>query len=206
MAKHTKKKPPSDAMTQLAKTVEGAMEHPDEPLAFTGLNIPRDVLDQAPPSKMFADGGAKMKVVSDICSRGLSTPFPTTPAAVREYYAGFMEYCMEWRTPPTLSLFSLWCGTTVNGYNRHMRLAQGSDLGHALEECKESLRAFIEVSAMAGEVDKLLYFHQQKGYYDVVEKVEIKHDVDIREHEMTEAEIDAVIGSLPTVEYEEVEE
>lgn len=181
-------------------TVTSAIDHPDQPLTHTGLNIPRQQLELATPSRMYADGGRKLKVTSDICNRGMTIDFPTSHKQVYQYYNEFIAYCYEYQIPPTLSLFAMWCGTTVNGYNKYMKQARGSSLGDALEECKESVRSFIELAAMQGDVDKLIYFHQQKGYYDVVEKVEVKHDIDVTTEEMTPAEIDAVINALPPME------
>lgn len=206
MAKLNGSIPVATAVERVERTVENAIDNPDKPLVWAGLGMPRSVLDKVTPSKMYEDGGLKLAVTSEICARGMNVDFPTSKRMVFAYYTEFIEYCMEYRMPPTMSLFSMWCGTTVDGYNKYMKQAAGSDLGDALAECKESLRAFIEVSAMQGEVDKLIYFHQQKGYYDVVEKVEVKHDIDIQTEEMTEAQIDAFIASLPTVEYEEVPE
>lgn len=187
-------------------TVTQAIDHPNAPLTYTGLNIPASQLKDATPAKMYEDGGRKLKVTSDICNRGMTVEFPTSRKMVFVYYNTFIEYCYEYRIPPTFSLFAMWCGTTVNGYNKYMKQARGSDLGNALEECKEAMRSFIELAAMQGDVDRLIYFHQQKGYFDVVEKVEVKHEVEAHTEELSTTEIDAVINALPPMEVEVIDQ
>ena len=194
-----------NSMEIVESTISNAIDHPDMPLTHTGLNIPREQLERATPSKMYADGGRKLKVTNDICNRGMTVDFPTSHKQVFQYYNEFIRYCYDYQIPPTFSLFSMWCGTTVNGYNKYMKQARGSSLGDALEECKESVRSFIELAAMEGDVDKLIYFHQQKGYFDVVEKVEVKHEVEQVSEEMSPAQIDAVINALPPIEMEVVD-
>lgn len=187
-------------------TVTQAIDHPELPLKNTGLKIPKAELELATPAKMYEDGGRKLKVTSDICNRGMYIDFPTNKKTVFKYYNEFIQYCYEYKIPPTFSLFAMWCGTTVAGYNKYMKQNAGSELGDALEECKEAMRSFIELAAMQGDVDRLIYFHQQKGYFDVVEKVEVKHDVEVNTEEMTAAQIDAVINSLPDIEVEVIED
>lgn len=178
---------------------------PTAPLKRTGLNIDKAVLDKATPAKMYEDGGMKLLATNEICNRSFTVDFPTNKKTVVKYYNDFIETCYRCQLPPTFSLFAMYCGTTVNGYNRYMKQNAGSELGDALAQCKESIRSFIELSAMDGSMDKLIYFHQQKGYFDVVEKVELKHEVEYVDEEMSAAQIDAVISNLPPIDVTPIE-
>lgn len=185
--------------------VDSVIANPDAPLTRTGLNIDKKVLALATPAKMYEDGGSKLMATTEICNRSFNVDFPTNKKTVVKYYNEFINLCYDCMLPPTLSLFAMYCGTTVNGYNKYMKQNAGSELGDALAQCKESIRAFIELSAMDGSMDKLIYFHQQKGYFDVVEKVELKHEVEHSVEEMTSAQIEAVINALPPIEVSPIE-
>ena len=185
--------------------VTGVVNDPTAPLTRTGLNIDKRVLERATPAKMYEDGGMKLLATTEICNRSFEVEFPTNKKTVMRYYNEFIETCYQCKLPPTFSLFAMYCGTTVNGYNKYMKQNAGSELGDALAQCKESIRSFIELSAMDGSMDKLIYFHQQKGYFDVVEKVELKHEVEYVDEEMSAAQIDAVISNLPPIDVTPIE-
>lgn len=184
------------ATKQAISGIDTSLLSPDTPLEYTGLNIPRSVLNEATPSRMYADGGARLKCVTDVCNRGLVVDKPTNPTTVIKYFNSFINYCYEYQLAPTLGLFALWCGTTVPGYNTLLRQWKNTPLGDALAKCKEALRDFIELAAIEGDLDKNIYLHMQKGYFDVVEKVKLEHEITESPDELSVMEIDAIISSI----------
>ena len=168
------------------KIVAGMTTNLAENKAFGPL---RDQLS----SKMMADGGKKLALADALLKLGQSRPKPHSSDELLERLYEYFAICQHQELPPTYPLFAVWCGmctTTLEG-----NYAVAFDVVETVKVCKETIRGFIELSAMDNTLSPLIYFHQQKVYFGAVETQRVQVETTTTPSERL-AEIEALVGSL----------
>jgi hypothetical protein len=163
----------SDARNAKDDPLRALVKHisnPDDPITSASNLVTLRSMGGIAPSKMYEDKGHKLRVVKYIAHKGMTTPRPKTVEAMNVELLNFLTFCEETYTPPTFGLFAIWCGSTVQTFNS---VKPVDDVYRGIQFAKDCIRNFIEVSAMEGSVNPIVYFHQNKVYYGAVENVNI---------------------------------
>ena len=111
--------------------------------------------------------------------------------------AMYLDWTIAEQVVVTWGLFCLWIGS--NDLDVDMRIKRETDpLAGALKSCKRMIHSIIETAAMNGSLNPLIYFHQNKGYFGMVEKQEVKVEIDTTQTDLSAEQTDEKIKSLPT--------
>lgn len=184
-------KPVSGSKEKVLADIGRYMENPEAPMVSHGIanNALRttDNMDVS-PSKMYEDGGHKMRVVQYLAKRGSTAKCPRTADGMFAEIEAFLTFCGDNYVPPTIGGFAVWCGVTVNRYDQVCRNKENSELAHAAGVCKEIIRNFLEISAMDGSLNPIVYFHNNKVYYGAVENQQVTIRVDDNTQEISDEE------------------
>ena len=155
------------------------LDNPDAPMVPThGTRLATAKHMDIAPSKMFEDKGHKLNVIRYIGEKCAITSPPKTPEETFEYAQEYFAFCADNSVPPTISCFALWCGVTLTRYEQIARDKSDVSRGQAFSAVKEMIRAFLEIAAMDGSVNPIVFFHSNKVYYGAVEQqsVVVRHE------------------------------
>ena len=108
----------------------------------------------------------------------------------------YLEWATENRVPITWGAFCLWIGADDIKVNDVIVHDIGG-LGDAFGQAKRLIHTIIEHAAMDGELNVLLYFHMNKGYFGMVEKQELTHRIENNVIDVTVEQTDARLAELP---------
>lgn len=148
------------------------------------------------PSKLYEDGGHKLRVIQYLAHRGSTATCPRDREGMFAEIEQFLEFCGENKVPPTIGGFAVWCGVTLSRFEQIIRDKNNAELAQAAGIVKEIIRNFLEVSAMDSSLNPIVYFHQNKVYYGAVENQQVTVRVEDNEREITPEEYAARIELL----------
>ena len=154
------------------------------------------------PSKMYEDGGHKMRVVQYLANRASTAKCPRTADGMFHEIEAFLTFCGNESVPPTIGGFAIWCGVTVTRYDQLVRNKEHAELAHAAGVCKEIIRNFLEISAMDGSLNPIVYFHNNKVYYGAVENQQVTIRVEDNTGEISDEEYNERVRLMQTNEIE----
>lgn len=175
---------------KIISDIQRYIDNPDEVMvsqALAGRLASTKNMDIS-PNKLYEDGGHKVDVIRFIAAKcAISLP-PATPHELYESLEAFLGFCTEQRVPPTIGLFAVWNGITQNRYNQITRDANDNARAQAFSNAKELIRSFLEIAAMDNDVNPIVYFHQQKTQYDMVENQQVTVRVEDNTREISDEE------------------
>lgn len=178
------------------------MDNPDEPMVperfAKKLAQTRDNVCLS-PAKVMADGGHKVNVIQYVLARcQLATPNKTA----EEVYGNatrYFDFCEQNLVPPTLGIWALWNGYTLQALAQVEKDTRHPERGKAYGAVKESIRSFMEQAAWEGSVNLIQYLHSQKALFDIVEKQQVTVVVEDNTTEIDESEraerVEMLLGS-----------
>lgn len=184
------------------------LENPDLPMVKDGLvgRLSSTANMNIPPSKMYEDEGHKVDVLRFLSAKCATSLPPATPQELYASLDEFFSFCAQQRVPPTIGLFSVWNGVTMQRYNQIARDMRDPLRAEAFNNAKELIRGFLEIAALENDVNYLLYFHQNKTMYDLVENQQVTVRVEDNTRELSEDEREARMRSLESVDLVEDED
>lgn len=121
---------------------------------------------------MYADGGRKVAVMSALGARAQTAKFPRSVPEVYDSLEDMLLFCFEHQLAPTLGIFAIWNGVTMQRVNQIERNTE-DERSQAIGVCKETIRAIIEQSTIEAEFNPLIYFHMMKSQFGLAEKTEV---------------------------------
>ena len=148
------------------------------------------------PSKMYEDGGHKMRVVKYLAARGSMAKCPRTREGMFEQIEAFLTFCGDNKVPPTLGGFAIWNGVTITRLDQIARDKTKPDLAEAASVAKEIIRNFLEISAMDSSLNPIIYFHQNKVYYGAVENAQVTVRIEDNATEISPEEYAERVGLI----------
>lgn len=150
-------------------------------------------------SLVFKDKGLRLNAIKAMSEKARVTDFPTDAIGVYDEFAQYMEYCETFFIPPSLGMFAVWLGTSLEDYNRHLAAykTRRPDAAAALTVCKETIRGFLETKAIDGDIAPAVYLHQNKAYFDAVETTAVRHETMSDQHVRDSEQIAEVIDLIP---------
>lgn len=150
-------------------------------------------------SLVFKDKGLRLKAMGAIAEHGRVTDFPKNEAALFAEFEQYMNYCYTFMISPTIGMFAVWLGVSLKEWERRADVYEAKDpsMAATMNMCKETIRGFIESQTLDGNIPPAVYLHQNKAYYDAVEKVEVTHTNVTDAHVRDSAQIASVIEMLP---------
>lgn len=163
---------------------------------------PMGILEKSPTSKLMDDKGHRLDVADTIIKLGRARPRPTTEDELVERLYEYFGVCQYNKVPPTYPLFSVWCGMSIEELEKHH--ARVYNLKNAVALCRETIRGFLELSAMDNALSPLIYFHQQKVYFGAVETAKIQVE-EVRTEDEQLKEIEQLIKGIKPLEGEVME-
>lgn len=129
-------------------------------------------MTKADDSKLMADEGRRLDIADTIFKLGKARARPNDEAEMYERLHEYFAICQHNKVPPTYPLFAVWCGMSIKELEgSHARL---HNLKNAVDLCRETIRGFLELSAMDNALSPLIYFHQQKVYFGAVETAKVQ--------------------------------
>ena len=138
-------------------------------------------------NKMFEDNGRKIDVVALMAHKAEMTRFPETPEALFESFDKLLAFCKEYHVAPTQGIFALWNGVTMQRVWQ-IENDKTDPRSPVVGICKETIRQFIEQSALEGTVNPILYFNQMKSQFSLPENQQVTIRVDDNSRELDEDE------------------
>lgn len=168
------------------------LDHPDEPM------VPAEIAQKmeatrnmgVAPRKLFEDDGHKINVMRFLNARiGNVTP-AKTPEQIYATFERFLTFCGDNAVPPTISIWAVWNGVSLTMMNKAERdITRDPERAHALSVCKEMIRSFLELAALEGTINPILWFHANKVYFGAVEtNAQVNYNVTDNTVELTEEE------------------
>lgn len=150
-------------------------------------------------SVVFKDRGLRLKAMQAIAEHGRVTDFPIDPSALYMEFDNYINYCFTFMVAPSIGMFAVWMGISLKEWERREDAAEAKDpaMHSAMTVCKETIRGFIESQALDGNVPAAVYLHQNKAYYDAVEKSEVIHTNVEDGHVKDIRQIDDIVSMLP---------
>lgn len=153
-------------------------------------------------SKLMADDGRRLDIADSIFKLGKARPKPTTETEMYERLHEYFSLCQNYKVGPTYPLFAVWCGMSIEEMEKgHARL---HNLKNAVSLCRETIRGFLELSAMDNALSPLIYFHQQKVYFGAVETAKIQVEETKSDDEKLD-ELSDLLQSLKPTDAEVIE-
>lgn len=186
-----RKKASAGTQERTLNDLKRVLDNPDKPIipkcsANKIAKLPP--LRDTTPRQMYADGGQKIDVLTYLTRRGKEVSPPNGREEVLQYLEEYMQFCGEQKIPPTLGLFAVWCGFTLQAmYNREINNKKPEEAA-TWTFAKEVIRGFVETAAMQNEVNPVIYFHQMKTQYGFVENKQVTVKVEDNRRELTESE------------------
>lgn len=148
-------------------------------------------------SKLMADHGKRLDFADTVLRLGRTRPSPTTGDELVERLYEYFSVCQHNEIPPSYPLFSVWCGMSIEELEgKHSRLYNIKD---AVSLCRETIRGFLELSAMDNALSPLIYFHQQKVYFGAVETAKVQIE-EVKSDEEKLRELDSIIASIQPID------
>jgi hypothetical protein len=176
MAKKKRQAGTKDAVIeQLVRYASGDVTEPVIPGRGGNLDASKP-LAAVSVAQMYEDGGLRLAAVRAIAQRSGRVSFPKSPEALRDETDKYLEFCAQSFLPPTIGGLALWCGVSLARLEQIGRDSRNPDMAEAVQKAKETVRCFLETSAMAGAINPVIYFHQNKCYYGAVENLHINVD------------------------------
>ena len=175
---------------KILSDIQRYISNPDEVMvsqALAGRLASTKNMDIA-PSKLYEDDGHKMDVIRFVAAKCAVSLPPSTPHELYESLEAFLGFCTEQRVPPTIGLFSVWNGITQTRYDQITRDSNDPARAQAFGNAKELIRSFLEVAAMENAVNPIVYFHQQKTMYGMVENQQVTVRVEDNTREISDEE------------------
>jgi len=157
------------------------------------------------PSKLYEDGGHKLRVIQYLAHRGSTAKCPRDREGMFAEIEQFLEFCGVNKVPPTIGGFAVWCGITLVRFEQIIRDKNNAELAQSAGIVKEIIRNFLEISAMDSSLNPIVYFHQNKVYYGAVENQQVTVRVEDNATEITPEEYAARIELLRGGEVEMIE-
>lgn len=154
---------------------------------------PFDLMTKADRSKLMQDEGRRLDIADTILKVGMARPKPITEEQLMERLYEYFALCQHHCTPPTYPLFAVWCGMSIGEMEKSHARIHG--LRNAVALCRETIRGFLELSAMDNALSPLIYFHQQKVYFGAVETAKIQVEETQNDEERLQ-EIEDLVTSL----------
>ena len=148
------------------------------------------------PNKLFEDGGHNLDVVRFIAQRGREMTMPKTVSELMDSVELYFEFCSEYKVPVTIGLLACWNGVSLARLNQIERNVE-DERSPVITYCKELVRGFLEISAMSGQINPILYFHQNKVYFGAIEvNAQVNVGIDDNSLELTKEEAATRIQEL----------
>lgn len=175
--RQAKGKPLSGTQEKVLADLERYVKNPDKPMVPVAiankLAATRNM--GISPSKMFEDKGHKVDVIRYLAARGYSAVFPSTADGLIAELDEYLQFMTENMVPPTIGGFAIWCGVTLVRYEQIARdqNASSGEVAKAARFARECIRQFLEIAALEGTVNALIFFHSQKVYYGYTEQVNV---------------------------------
>lgn len=150
-------------------------------------------------SLVFKDKGLRLRAMSAIAEHGRVTEFPKDDYELFNEFEQYMNYCYTFMVSPTIGMFAVWLGISLEDWEDRQADYEfrRPTMAATMRMCKETIRGFIESQTMDGNIPPAVYLHQNKAYYDAVEKVEVAHTNSTDAHVRDSAQIQTVIDMLP---------
>lgn len=150
-------------------------------------------------SLVFKDKGLRLRAMSAIAEHGRVTEFPKDDLELFNEFEQYMNYCYTFMVSPTIGMFAVWLGVSLEDWERREGEydAKRPTMAATMRMCKETIRGFIESQTMDGNIPPAVYLHQNKAYYDAVEKAEVVHTNVTDAHVRDSVQIQNVIDLLP---------
>jgi len=185
----SKSKKPSGSQARVLEDTERYISKPDEMMVSDGLagQIANTKGMNISVSKMYEDGGHKVRVIAALAERGRNTIFPRSKDDLFDSLGSFFAFCGANYVPPTIGLFAVWNGVSVQRVNQIER-DKSDPRSASVSVCKDAIRNFLEVSAMDGQLNPILYFHMNKVYYGAVENQQVTVRVEDNTREISDDE------------------
>lgn len=180
---------PPGSKARVIADIERYMERSGEPMVSHGLagSLRGTANMDVSVAKMYEDGGHKLEVTKYLAVRGATAKFPTTVEGVYQSLEDFFTFCGMNRVPTTIGCFAVWNGVSMQRVNQIER--DKTDLrSEAISICKDSIRNFLELSAMDSSLNPIIYFHMNKVYYGAVENQSVTIRVEDNTSELGEDE------------------
>ena len=186
---------------KIISDIQRYLENPDVPMVSDGLvgRLASTRNMNVAPNKMYEDDGHKVDVIRFIAAKCAVSLPPATPAELHESLEAFFVFCGEQRVPPTIGLFSVWNGVTQQRYDQITRDMNDPARANAFANAKELIRSFLELAAMENDINPLIYFHQNKTMYGLVENQQVTLRVEDNARELTVEEREARMRSLEAI-------
>lgn len=139
------------------------------------------------PSKLYEDGGHKMRCLQVLAHRGATAKVPNTSEGMIAAAEDYLAFCGTNAIPPTISAFAVYNGISLARLNQ---IERGEDisLSQSIAFVKDIIRTFLELSAMDSTLNPIIYFHQNKVYYGAVENQQVNVHIDVNNSELTPEE------------------
>lgn len=167
-----------------------------------GEKSPFDALTRSEESKLMSDGGRRLDMTDTLLKLGQTREQPTTEEALFERLYEYFAVCQHYSVPPTYPLFCVWCGMSMSQLEgSHARVYR---LREAVALCRETIRGFLELSAMDNALSPLIYFHQQKVYFGAVETSKVQVE-EVTSDEEKMRELEGLISSITPVTVEVID-
>lgn len=191
-------KPDKNKIDGVAAAYQKFQDSPKE------LIVPRGIAGRLPttrnmdiaPQEIFRDGGHKISVSQYLIAHASATRPPKTEEEVWQRMEAFMEFCREWKVPPTLSGFSIWNGMSIVDFGIMVRNTNHPERSAALALCKEIIRNFLEMAAFDNTLNPIVFFHEHKVFFGAVEQQSVTVEVHDNSREITPDELQARVISL----------
>lgn len=168
---------------------------------------PFESLVKSQTSKLMDDEGRRLDIADTILKLGQAREKPTTEEELVERLYEYFSICQHNKVPPTYPLFAVWCGMSIEEMEKYHARIYG--LKNTVALCRETIRGFLELSAMDNALSPLIYFHQQKVYFGAVETAKIQLEEKKDDAEKLQ-EIQMLLNSVKpqgqTIQVEAIEE
>lgn len=175
--RQAKGKPLSGTQEKVLAELQRYVDEPDKPMIPIAIanKLAATQNKGIAPSKMFEDGGHKVDVIRYLAARGFSAVFPSTAEGVIGELDEYLQFMTENKVPPTIGGFAIWCGITLVRFDQIARDQDASnrEVAKAARFARECIRQFLEIAALEGTVNALIFFHSQKVYYGYTEQVNV---------------------------------
>lgn len=146
-------------------------------------------------SKLYEDGGKVAAFGVQMFKRAEGSDgirkFESAEA-LREEIGGFLDLCIHFQLPVTLSGLSMWLSVSQPTFDKWTKKVD-DPRGVVCAQAKEAVHFINEGLAMQGDMNPILYMYQNKAYHNYIETTKVQLDVAGGDR-LTEQEIDEVLN------------
>lgn len=185
------------------RQLDSYLTNPDAPMVAPGVagnHLASTTNMCVAPTSMYKDDGNRLKCLMEIMSISRDTRCPTDPSGLYDKLESYFAFCGSHGIPITVGVFAVWCGVSLTRLNQIGRDKTRPEMVEAVDKCKDFIRGFTEMCAMDGDLNPIIYFHQNKVYFGAVENQSVSITFEDNSQDITPEEFQNRFDDLVEVE------